>query len=94
MRKMRDLNQISFEEFSSIMLWLNTLEKESPEKFRSFLFNICEKCRLAGEMIDVLYKLENKFTDEHLSLAMEHHKVIMVIWILLNGPDGSKDTIH
>ena len=49
------------------MLRLNTLESECPEKFRTFLFDICKRCRLAGEMIVVLHKLENRFTGGHLS---------------------------
>ena len=47
---MRDLNQISFEEFLETMLSLDVFATESIEEFMQFFFYTCEKCRLAREM--------------------------------------------
>jgi hypothetical protein len=91
---MRDLSQISFDEFLETMISLDAFATESIEEFMQFFFDTCTKCRLVGEMFVFLRSLKKKDSDEEFQLAMEHHKVIMTIWILLNGPDKFKDSIH
>ena len=91
---MRNIDEISFGEFTEIMDWLHTCANESPQKYIQFLIDISEKYRLAGDMFSYLHKPETRLTPQHLSRAMEHHQVIIAIWILLNGPDKFKDSIH
>lgn len=90
---MRDINQISFEEFLETMAGLDRYANECIEEFIPFLFFICAECRLAGEMFVYLKKLKSH-NNSHFELAMEHHMVIVAIWLLLNVPDKQKDTIH
>jgi len=91
---MRNVDEISFEEFTEIMNWLQTCASESPQKYIQFLFDICGKSRLAGDMLSYLHKPETRLSAEHLSRVMEHHQAIIAILILLDGPDKFKDTIH
>jgi hypothetical protein len=91
---MRKLDEISFEEFTGIMDWLHSCASESPQKYIEFLFDIGEKYRLARDMLSYLLKPETRLIPQHLSRAMEHHQVIVAIWILLNRPDKLKDSIH
>jgi len=91
---MRDINQISFEEFLETMAGLDRYANECIEEFIPFLFFICAECRLAGEMFVYLKDLKSNNLDGHFELAMEHHMVIVAIWLLLNTPDKQKDTIH
>ena len=91
---MRTIDEISFEEFTGIMNWLQTCADESPQKYIQFLFDISGKYRLAGDMLSYLHKPETRLSAQHLSRVMEHHQAIMAILILLNGPEKFKDTIH
>ena len=91
---MRTIDEISFEEFTGIMNWLQTCANESPQKYIQFLFDISVKYRLAGDMLSYLHKPETRLSAQHLSRAMEHHLTIIAIWVLLNGPDKLNDTIH
>jgi hypothetical protein len=92
--KMRDINQISFEEFLDTMAYLDRYANECIEEFIAFLFFICAECQLAGEMFVYLKDLKSSNLDDHFKLVMEHHMVIVAIWLLLNVPDKQKDTIH
>jgi hypothetical protein len=91
---MRDINQISLEEFLETMADLDLYANECIEEFMSFLLSICAECRLAGEMFVYLKKLKSNRLDGHFELVMEHHMVIVAVWVLLYGPDKKKDTIH
>jgi hypothetical protein len=91
---MRNIDEISFEEFIEIMDWLHACANEYSQKYIQCLIDISGKCRLAGDMLSYLHKPETRLSAQHLSRAMEHHQVIIAIWILLNGPDKFKDTIH
>jgi|COG998Drversion2_1049125.scaffolds.fasta_scaffold707430_1 hypothetical protein len=90
---MRDINQISLEEFLETMADLDMYANECIEEFMPFLLSICAECRLAGEMFVYLKKLKSH-NNSHFELAMEHHMVIVAVWVLLYGPDKKKDTIH
>jgi hypothetical protein len=91
---MRTIDEISFEEFTRTMDWLHTCANESPQKYIQCLIDICGNCRLAGDMLGYLHKPETRLSAQHLSRAMEHHQAIIAIWMLLNGPEKFKDTIH
>jgi hypothetical protein len=92
--KMRDINQISLEEFLEAMAYIDTYANKCIEEFMPFLLFICAECRLAGEMFDYLMELKNNNSDSHFELAKELHLIILTIWLLLNSPDKQKDTIH
>ncbi len=91
---MRDINQISFEEFLEAMAYIDTYANKNIEEFMPFLFYICAECRLAGEMFVYLKDLKGNSLDGHFELAMELHLIIVAVWVLLNAPDKQKDTIH
>jgi hypothetical protein len=91
--KMRSIDEISYGEFFEIMEWLDTCSNESKEKFIRFLFSMCDQCRLARELLVVIAGMEAENFDIDYLLAIEHHKVIVAIWLLLNEPD-KMDTIH
>jgi hypothetical protein len=91
--KMRDINQISFEEFLEAMAYIDTYANKCIEEFMPFLLSVCAECRLAGEMFGYLMKLKNNNLDSHFELAKELHLIIVTVWLLLNAPD-KMDTIH
>jgi hypothetical protein len=76
------------------MEWLDTSSNNSKEKFIPFIFDMCEKCKLAKELLAAIEYMINGDNCLDYKLAMEHHKVITAIWFLLNGPDKFKDSIH
>jgi hypothetical protein len=91
---MRDINQISLEEFLETMAGLDMFANECIEEFMPFLLSVCAECRLAGEMFGYLMKLKNNNLDSHFELAKELHLIIVTVWLLLNAPEKQKDTIH
>jgi len=91
--KMRDINQISLEEFLEAMAYIDTYANKSIEEFMPFLLSVCAECRLAGEMFVYLMDLKSH-NNSHFELAKELHLIIVTVWFLLNSPDKQKDTIH
>lgn len=91
---MRDINQISLEEFLEAMAYIDTYANNYIEEFKPFLLSICAECRLAGELFVYLMRLKNNNLDSHFELAQELHLIIVTVWLLLNAPDKQKDTIH
>ena len=90
---MRDINQISLEEFLEAMAYIDTYANECIEEFMPFLLSICAECRLAGEMLVYLMNLKSH-NNSNFELAKELHLIIVTVWLLLNAPDKQKDTIH
>src|SRR5210317_2078669 len=82
--KMRSLDEISFGEFFETMEWLDKCSDESKEKFILFLFSMCDQCRLARELLVVIAGMKTENCNLDYLLAIEHHKVIVAIWLLLN----------
>lgn len=91
---MKTIDEISFQEFKDAMNWLNAYEIKSKKEYVRYLFDIKGKYRLADELIYYLHKSKNRLTPRHRSMTLQYFKATIAIWILLNEPDKSKDTIH
>jgi len=90
---MRNINEISFDEFFKIMETINYIIDEDSASFEQMLLHVCRECRLANELYYVIceiYKKVEKFPE----LVIEHHKVILAMWLLLNDCNRSNTTIH
>jgi ribulose bisphosphate carboxylase small subunit len=91
---MRSIDEISFQEFKDAMNWLNVYATKSKKEYVRYLFDIKGKYRLADELIYYLSKSKNRLTPKHKSMMMQYFKATIAIWILLNEPDKTRDTIH
>lgn len=90
---MRDINEISFDEFMETMDRLDIIATEDRNSFYQMLLHVFQECRLASELYYVIcgvYKKEGKFPE----FAVEHHKVILAVWLLLNDFNRPNTTIH
>lgn len=90
---MRDISEISFEEFVETLLSIEAMATENRTLFVQMLRQICQECKLAGEMLFFIGEIHNEL-GKLSSLAAEHHKVIVAIWLLLNDCKRPGITIH
>ena len=77
---MRELNEVSLEEFTETMKYLDELFTQSVEKYAPLLDKINTDCSVAGELI-------YRTVDTHYEKAVEHYQVMIALWILLNDPE-------
>jgi len=83
---MRQLNDLSLEEFTETLKYLDKLFTGPVEEFALLLDHANTECRLAGELSLALKELMHSELDESLEKATEHYKVIVALWLLLNEP--------
>jgi len=90
---MRNINEISFEEFAETMTAIDAIATQGRSLFIKMLLRICQECRLADEMF---FFIEDMPSEElgKLPEFVEHHKVILAMWLLLNDCKRSNTTIH
>ena len=91
---MRNINEISFEEFAETVDILEDIAIENKSLFAEMLMDICKECRLAGEMLFFIIEMHNKGKLKSPELVTEHHKVILAMWLLLNDYQRSDTTLH
>ena len=84
---MRELTEVSLREFTETMKYLDELFTKSVEKYAPLLDQINTDCRMAGEMVVAIKALLYGKFDKHYEKAVEHYKVIIALWILLNDPE-------
>ena len=84
---MKELNEVSLKEFTETMKCLDELFTQSVENYAPLLDQINTDCRVAGEMAVALKALLYGKLDKHYEKAVEHYKVIIALWILLNDPE-------
>ena len=80
---MIELNEISLKEFTETMKYLDELFTKSAP----LLDQINTDCRVAGEMAVAIKELMDRKLDKHYEKAVEHYKVVIALWILLNDPE-------
>jgi len=57
------------------------------------LLHVCRECRLANELYYVICEIYKK-VEKVPELAVEHHKVILAVWLLLNDFNHPNTTLH
>ena len=90
---MRDINEISFEEFAETMTTIDAIATQDRSLFTKMLLRICQECRLAGEMFFFIEDMPSEELGKFPEF-LEHHKVILAMWLLLNDCKRSNTTIH
>ncbi len=90
---MRDINEITFDEFFKMMVMINNIADEDSDSYNQMLLNICRECRLATEMFLFICETDKK-TGKFPELAVEHHKVILAVWLLINEIKLPNTTLH
>jgi len=91
---MRELNEISLKKFTETMKYLDELFTQSVEKYAPLLDQINTDCGVAGEMVVAIKELIYGKLDKHYEKAVEHYKVIIALWILLNDQEMLPELKH
>ena len=91
---MRELNKVSLEEFAETMKYLDELFAKFVEEYAPLLDQINTECRVAGEMAIAIKGLIYRKLDKQYEKAVEHYKVIIALWILLNDAEMLPELKH